>query len=88
MLNAQAHTRRCDSAGVCSRVCRRGSVRPEPWAAAAMSFQLRLSRRQPLCLGQALASHNSAITLADGYGNRDDIYSAYLRWLDHLVGLG
>ena len=49
-----------------------------------MHFQRRLTAQQPLCLWQALASHNSAITLSDGYGNRDEIYTEYLRWLDKL----
>lgn len=71
----------CDGAGVCSTVCARGSVKQSDWQAWAMQYQMNLTRKQPLCYSQLLATHNSAITLADGYGNRDGLYSAYLRWL-------
>lgn len=42
-------------------------------------------RHQTLCYAQMLGTHNSAITLADGYGNRDDIYTSYLSWIGTLV---
>ena len=64
---------------MCSNVCARGSVKPAPWASAALGFQLRLARRLPLCLAQLPGSHNSAITRADGYGNRDGLFERYLR---------
>ncbi|GAX74849.1 hypothetical protein CEUSTIGMA_g2295.t1 [Chlamydomonas eustigma] len=76
----------CDSSGVCSRVCQRGSVKLDPWFKWAMQYQLRMSDKLPMCLSQALATHNSGISIADGYGNRDRIYSNYLAWLDVLGG--
>lgn len=79
------HARRCDSAGQCTIVCKKGSVVISPWQRWATQYQLQLARRQPVCLSQMLASHNSAITLADGFGSRDEVYSGYLKWLGALV---
>jgi hypothetical protein len=75
---------RCDSAAVCSRVCVPGSVVVDPWLQWAMGYQLALARKQPLCYAQMLGTHNSAVTLANGYGNRDAVYSGYLKWLGTL----
>lgn len=74
--------RRCDGA-VCTDVCARGSVAIEPWLASAARLQAALVRDLPLCLTSLLGTHNSAITLADGYGNLDDNfrqYFKYIRW--------
>jgi len=71
----------CDETDICATVCKRGSVEIDPWLKWAMDFQLRMARRQPLCYAQVPGAHNAAITLADGYGNRDLMYESYLRWL-------
>lgn len=55
----------------------------EPWLAAAARLQAALVRDLPLCLTSLLGTHNSAITLADGYGNLDEHfrqYFKYIRW--------
>eukprot|EP00198_Chlamydomonas_reinhardtii_P002266 XP_001691602.1 predicted protein [Chlamydomonas reinhardtii] len=71
---------RCDSRNVCARVCARGSVRLDPWLQQAVAYQ-------PLCLAQLLGTHNSAITLADGYGMHDELYTSYLRYLNLVLSL-
>ncbi|GFR48572.1 hypothetical protein Agub_g10475, partial [Astrephomene gubernaculifera] len=77
---------RCDSSNVCARVCARGTLQIDPWLSFTVDYQWRLSRLQPLCLSQLLGSHNSGITLADGYGAHDDIYTVYLRALGLATG--
>jgi hypothetical protein len=47
--------------------------------------QTELARRLPLCLATLLGTHNSAITLADGYGNRDAYFQQYFRWIKWVV---
>ncbi|EFJ49198.1 hypothetical protein VOLCADRAFT_90100 [Volvox carteri f. nagariensis] len=79
-------TERCDSHNVCARVCARGSVAIDPWLRFAVDYQWRLSRKQPLCFAQLLGTHNSAITLADGYGMHDDVYTQYLHYLGLASG--
>ena len=72
----------CDS-GVCSEVCARGSVAIEPWMSNAVRLQARLARTLPFCFTCMFGTHNSAITLADGYGNLDPSYQAlfkYVKW--------
>ena len=57
----------------------------EPWLASASRLQARLARAQPYCFSSFLGTHNSAITLADGYGNLDPFYQAmfkYIQWVD------
>lgn len=56
---------------VCSEVCQRGSVVVEPWLDHAVRQQARLVQSLPLCWATLLGTHNSAISLADGYGNLD-----------------
>ncbi|GLI64997.1 hypothetical protein VaNZ11_008423, partial [Volvox africanus] len=79
-------TERCDRHNVCVRVCTRGTVAIDPWLRFAVDYQWRLSRRQPLCFAQWLGTHNSAITLADGYGMHDDLYTQYLHYLGLASG--
>ena len=71
----------CDHRGRCTEVCARGTVAVEPWLAAAMAWQNRLARTVPLCRAQLLGGHNSGITLADGYGERDPFFTSLLRRL-------
>ena len=71
---------------MCTRVCARGSVALEPWLAHAVRQQARLVQSLPLCYATLLGTHNSAISLADGYGALDDVYRAYfkyIRWALH-----
>ena len=76
----------CDArSGVCTTVCERGTVEVAPWLAAASRLQARLARSLPFCYTTLLGTHNSAITLADGYGNLDPVYQAlfkYIKWSD------
>lgn len=55
--------------------------------ARLLSFllQLELSRRLPLCYASLVGTHNSGISLADGYGNLDLAYQHYFRWISWLV---
>ena len=48
-------------------------------------LQLELSRRLPLCYASLVGTHNSGISLADGYGNLDLAYQHYFRWISWLV---
>lgn len=52
----------------------------------AFGLQLQLVRRLPFCLAALLGTHNSAITLADGYGNRDVYFQQYFKWIRWVVG--
>jgi hypothetical protein len=73
----------CDDRGeVCSIVCARGSVTVPRWLDNALSLQRKLARKRPLCEAQWPGTHNSAITLADGYGNEDFYYQSLLRYVD------
>ncbi|CAI5719384.1 unnamed protein product [Hyaloperonospora brassicae] len=63
---------------VCSRVCDRGSVIVPDWLESTLAYQRNLAFSGPICLAQLPASHNSAITLADGFGNRDQLFNKNL----------
>jgi len=55
----------------------------EPWLANAVRLQARLARSLPLCYSTWFGTHNSAISLSDGYGNLDPLYQAlfkYFKW--------
>lgn len=71
----------CDNDGACSIVCQRGTVVVEPWLAKAIDTQVKLARRLPLCMATMLGTHNSGITMADGYGNLDLYFEQYLKWI-------
>ncbi len=47
--------------------------------------QTELSRRLPLCMAMLLGTHNSGITIADGYGNRDEHFQQYFKWIRWVV---
>ncbi|KAK9841564.1 hypothetical protein WJX74_007998 [Apatococcus lobatus] len=74
-------TQWCDENGYCSTICKRGSVRIEPWLKNAIKTQMTLTKRQPYCYSTVLGSHNSAISLADGYGNLDPYFQQYFKWI-------
>ncbi len=59
---------------MCTEVCEAGSVVLEPWLTAAARLQARLSRQLPFCFATVLGTHNSGISLADGYGNLDPYF--------------
>jgi hypothetical protein len=50
-------------------------------------WQLQLAGRLPLCLAQYRGTHNSGITLADGYGNLDPYFERYFKWIKWAVRL-
>lgn len=52
-----------------------------------ISQQTRLAQRVPLCMATMLGTHNTAITLADGYGNLDLYFEQYLKWIKWAVCL-
>lgn len=52
-----------------------------------MYLQAQLARRLPLCMATLLGTHNSGITIADGYGNRDEYFQQYFRWIRWVVRL-
>ena len=52
---------------------------------AQTCVQAQLSRRLPLCLATLLGTHNSGITIADGYGNRDEYFQEYFKWIRWVV---
>ncbi|GLE00781.1 hypothetical protein PINS_up009569 [Pythium insidiosum] len=88
---------RCDVAGqLCSEVCERGSVEVPAWVRQSLAYQRRLAYSGPLCRAQLPATHNSAITLADGFGNRDQLMNAnlspkkpysYMKTNNHVLSL-
>lgn len=51
------------------------------------AMQLQLARRLPFCMATLLGTHNSAITLADGFGNRDEYFQEYFRWIKWVVSI-
>ncbi|CAI5739204.1 unnamed protein product [Hyaloperonospora brassicae] len=63
---------------VCSRVCEKGSVYVPVWLKSTLAYQRNLAFSGPICLAQLPATHNSAITLADGFGNRDQLFNKNL----------
>lgn len=77
----------CDG-DVCSEVCARGSVRLERWLSAALRTQARLARSLPLCYAHLLGTHNSGITLADGYGNLDPYYQSFFSYIKWAADVG
>lgn len=68
-------------------MCERGSVFVEPWLQHALRTQLELSRRVPFCYASMLGTHNSGITLADGYGTLDPYFQKYFAWIKWAVSL-
>lgn len=80
-------TQWCDSTS-CSRVCKRGSVRIPAWIREAHRFQHRISSSLPLCYSSWFGTHNSAITLADGYGNLDPVYESMFEYISWLTPIG
>ncbi|KAK1946013.1 hypothetical protein P3T76_003061 [Phytophthora citrophthora] len=70
---------KCNSAGtVCSNVCEKGTASVSPWLNQTLAYQRNLAFSGKLCYAQIPSTHNSAITLADGYGNRDQLFNANL----------
>ncbi|KAJ8550263.1 hypothetical protein ON010_g10806 [Phytophthora cinnamomi] len=68
----------CDGDDVCSKVCEAGTALIEPWVARAITYQRNLSYAETLCYAEIPATHNSIITQARGYGNRDQLFNAKL----------
>ncbi|RLN66872.1 hypothetical protein BBJ29_003798 [Phytophthora kernoviae] len=68
----------CDSDDVCSSVCEAGTAIIEPWVARAITYQRNLSYMETLCYAELPATHNSVITQARGYGNRDQLFNEAL----------
>ena len=77
----------CDDVA-CTRVCSRGTVDVPAWVSNAHRLQHRLASSLPLCHASLLGSHNSAITLADGYGNQDGFFSGLLEYVEWLAPEG
>jgi hypothetical protein len=77
----------CDSREVCTTVCARGTVAASEWYTASWRTQNELALSHTLCSAQLLGTHNSAITLADGYGGEDSKYSSVLQLLDERPSL-
>lgn len=79
----------CDAAGrVCVSRCARGTVAVSPWLQHAIRTNDRFgAEADSMCNASLAATHNSAITLADGFGARDAAHSAVLaRWLGKYGG--
>jgi len=70
-----ANVTRCDSRRQCVEVCRRGSLQLSEWYKFAWKTQNDLAKSASPCTAQLLGTHNSAITLADGYGGENDRYT-------------
>lgn len=90
-------TQVCDSTGTtCSTVCEKGTASVSTWLNSTLAYQRKLANSQKLCYAQVGSTHNSAITLADGYGNRDQLFNlnlnadkaySYLKTNNHVLGL-
>ncbi|TMW64362.1 hypothetical protein Poli38472_012984 [Pythium oligandrum] len=70
---------KCDASGkVCSEICEKGSVTQPAWVKQTLKYQRKLAYKGPMCFAQIPATHNSAINLAEGFGNRDQLMNANL----------
>ena len=49
--------------------------------------QNELAKRLPFCYAALLGTHNSGITIADGYGNLDARFQQYFKWIRWVVSL-
>lgn len=89
---------KCNSAGtVCSSVCEKGTAAVSSWLNQTLAYQRDLAFSGKLCYAQVPSTHNSAITLADGYGNRDQLFNenlnadkasySYLKTNNHVLSL-
>ena len=47
--------------------------------------QNALAKRLPFCYAALLGTHNSGITIADGYGNLDARFQQYFKWIRWVV---
>lgn len=81
----ECETRKWCDGTACTEVCERGSVRIPAWQSQAIRLQSRLSAALPLCYSTLLGTHNSGITLADGYGNRDEVFQSYFKYVKWAV---
>ncbi|TMW64363.1 hypothetical protein Poli38472_012985 [Pythium oligandrum] len=89
--------KKCDAAGkVCSEICEKGSVVLPSWESQALKYQRKLAYDGPMCYAQIPATHNSAINLAEGFGNRDQLMNAnlnpkkaysYMKTNNHVLSL-
>ena len=70
--------RLCNGAYLCADVCVRGTVKADPWATDALSLQRSLQRDEILARNTFIGSHNTAISLAYGYGIESDGIHALL----------
>ncbi|KAG6950263.1 hypothetical protein JG688_00014234 [Phytophthora aleatoria] len=68
----------CDSNSVCSEVCEARTASIDPWVVDTIAYQNEMSYAETLCYTQLPATHNSVITQARGYGNRDQLFNAML----------
>lgn len=91
-------TKVCDSTGtVCSNVCEKGTASvSSTWLNSTLTYQRKLANNKQLCYAQVPSTHNSAITLADGYGNRDQLFNlnlnsaksySYLKTNNHALSI-
>lgn len=88
---------KCDAKGTtCSEICQKGSVVVPEWLNQTLAYERKLAYKGPICFAQIPATHNSAITLADGYGNRDQLFNlnlnaqkpySYLKTNNHALSL-
>ena len=53
----------------------------------SLAVQIQLARRLPFCYATFLGTHNSGISLADGYGNLDADFQQYFKWISWVVRL-
>jgi len=65
----------------CRQVCEDGSVKIDPWLAFALKTQREIQYDVPLNRVSMPSTHNSAITMADGYGLSEDFFNG----LVHLI---
>jgi len=72
--------KRCDKKGVCAMVCQHGSVQVPAWLQKALKLQRKLAYRRNFCSATLPGTHNSAITVADGYGVEDHVFEGYLHY--------
>ena len=70
--------RLCNGAYLCADVCVRGTVKADPWATRALALQRSLQRDEILARNTFIGSHNTAISLAYGYGIESDGIHALL----------
>lgn len=76
----------CNGNLMCAYVCKEGTVVTDTWADRALAYQRRLQRSERMVVTEFVATHNSAITEANGFAIEKYFISALLGGEDENQG--